>query len=151
MTTREKIQTKILELQELQKQQQDEIDENERVLGSQRRNIQRADQSRGVNIIWEELTSAYLTRNGEFHPDNLEEDDEQAKETCECNDYDCSICYIMIKSHTERAKVPGGWLIRTDYANESGVQNILGMGLCFLPDPEHRWLIETTIENSTAR
>ena len=32
----------------------------------------------------------------------------------------------------ERAKVPGGWLVRTQLGNDGG-------GLTFIPDPNHSW------------
>jgi hypothetical protein len=37
--------------------------------------------------------------------------------------------------NTERAKVPGGWLLRFDYAGGAG-------GMTFVPDPKHNWPLE---------
>lgn len=34
---------------------------------------------------------------------------------------------------TSRARVPGGWLVRTDWSTEGGP------GLTFVPDPKHEW------------
>lgn len=43
--------------------------------------------------------------------------------------------WFSLAIKVERAKVPGGWLVRTWFkAVESG-----GMGLTFYPDPEHTW------------
>ena len=36
---------------------------------------------------------------------------------------------------TERAAVPGGWLVRGWSARFGG----FGMGLTFMPDPDHAW------------
>jgi hypothetical protein len=54
-------------------------------------------------IIWEELEKSYLV-NGQIKP---------------------SLYPIR------RAKVPGGWLVRTSSAE--------GAGICFYPDPQHKW------------
>lgn len=35
-------------------------------------------------------------------------------------------------SRSARAKVPGGWLVKTAWGGE-------GVGLTFMPDPEHSW------------
>ena len=32
---------------------------------------------------------------------------------------------------TERAKIPGGWLVRSDIYE--------GGGMAFVPDPDHKW------------
>ena len=52
---------------------------------------------------------------------------------------------------TERARIPGGWLVRTYSATMSSVKDTgyegvgvghgvgVGLGLAFVPDPEHAW------------
>lgn len=40
---------------------------------------------------------------------------------------------------TIRAKVPGGWLVTSQYAG--GGRDSVG-GMAFVPDPEHTWKIE---------
>lgn len=41
-------------------------------------------------------------------------------------------------SSTERARVPGGWLVRTcSWDWQDG--EVLHMGATFVPDPEHTW------------
>jgi len=34
-----------------------------------------------------------------------------------------------------RSKIPGGWLVETKQTSSNGV----GIGLAFVPDPEHKW------------
>lgn len=41
--------------------------------------------------------------------------------------------------HTERAKVPGGWLVRTRMALHSNQD--LGLAMVFVPDPNHEWTV----------
>lgn len=40
---------------------------------------------------------------------------------------------LSSKSLVERAKVPGGWFVISQFGMSSA------HGLAFLPDPEHRW------------
>jgi hypothetical protein len=54
-------------------------------------------------------------------------------------------------NRTERARVPGGWLVRTYSATMSTVKDTgfegagvghgvgVGLGITFVPDPEHAW------------
>ncbi len=35
------------------------------------------------------------------------------------------------RDYTQRAKIPGGWLVKSKY--------IHGVGLTFVPDPNHQW------------
>ena len=54
-------------------------------------------------------------------------------------------------NRTERARVPGGWLVRTYSATMSSVKDTgfegvgvghgvgVGLGITFVPDPEHAW------------
>jgi len=43
------------------------------------------------------------------------------------------VVWIRIKA---RAKVPGGWLVRTKGDTS---QDSPGGGMCFYPDPNHEW------------
>jgi hypothetical protein len=46
---------------------------------------------------------------------------------------------IIIWESTERAKVPGGWLIKDEnYTPESG----LASNMCFIADKKHEWQIK---------
>lgn len=38
-----------------------------------------------------------------------------------------------------RAPVPGGWLVRTEQSFSHSDAGGLGLGMAFVPDPEHRW------------
>ena len=41
-----------------------------------------------------------------------------------------------------RAKVPGGWVIRSTSTVDGGLSGGagVGIGLAFVPDPEHKWI-----------
>lgn len=47
-------------------------------------------------------------------------------------------------SQMSRAKVHGGWLV---WGFNIGMSN--GGGLCFVPDENHDWLLETTRQSTT--
>lgn len=44
----------------------------------------------------------------------------------------------VVKDNTYRARVPGGWLVKTCAFGSAG----LSVALIFFPDPEHLWTIE---------
>ena len=41
-----------------------------------------------------------------------------------------------------RARVPGGWVIRSTSTVDGGLSGGagVGIGLAFVPDPEHKWI-----------
>jgi len=54
-----------------------------------------------------------------------------------------SVDYKGSYYYTSRAKVPGGWLVRSmkkDHErNAHGYDIAIGVGLTFIPDPSHSW------------
>ncbi len=43
---------------------------------------------------------------------------------------------VMVKaSRTWRCRVPGGWMVKTTASHNNGI----GVGLTFVPDPDHTW------------
>ncbi|MEL7500780.1 MAG: hypothetical protein AAFN77_24520 [Planctomycetota bacterium] len=49
--------------------------------------------------------------------------------------------------NTLRAKVPGGWLVTTQYSG--GGRDSMG-GMAFVPDPKHEWQISAASDNQDA-
>ena len=53
------------------------------------------------------------------------------------------ITFIQLSYGISRAKVPGGWLVKTTErlrAGETATTDAIGCGLAFVPDPEHNWI-----------
>jgi len=45
-------------------------------------------------------------------------------------------------SYTRRVKIPGGWLVESVIRGMVSDGIGYGLGLTFVPDPEHKWKIE---------
>ena len=52
-----------------------------------------------------------------------------------------------LDDRTSRAKVPGGWLVNhrssASVSDMGGSSVSIGDSMCFIPDPNHEWTIES--------